>query len=94
MRILVFPDTYDHPTRMPELLVGVLIASPVRLYFVPPEGRVPRRPSCMFWTTMPKAPVDEDDELRGRKHDVRPPASIDEDRTINTKSQATRVGAG
>jgi hypothetical protein len=68
----VLPHTEHLPSRVVESSVHVAVTFDVALEFPRPEIAVRPRIGGMFWTAMPKAPIEEDGESPSRKCDVYP----------------------
>lgn len=70
--ILVFPDTYDLPTKAFKPIVGFGVPYDVSIQFLRPPIRIRFWECCVLRTTMPEAPVDKHGDSLPSEGDVRP----------------------
>ena len=71
---LMFPDSYNAPSSRAQTMIGVGVPELVTVELSDPPGSVCLRVCTVYGTAVPKAAIDENCDLRRRKHYVGSPS--------------------
>src|SRR5690349_15527640 len=90
----MFPHTNHGPTLVDKAAVRVVIPLAVPRELCAPPLRVSAWVGRVFGTGMPEAPVNEDDNPRSRKNDVRTSPAVEFERTLHAEAISPPVQFG
>jgi len=91
LRVLALPYTQGQPTRLSKSSIGIAVALSVPFELVPPPLCIRLRPSGVFWTSVPKAAIDEDGNSSPGKDDISLPADFLDRPPMHEISQTSLV---
>ena len=68
--VFVFPESKNGPTGLGQFMVRIAVSSLVAINFGGPVWSIGFRLNIVCWASMPEAAVEEDRDVKPRKHDV------------------------